>query len=177
MAVYHSLSPTELLNLIFIARPFFRVRIYSEQEKQAGTSRPLHGIASSYRPCFLTIVAIYKSGDTGEASKPHLTFWPPSGFKPTPICVQPSAVCSPRGVIASEPPFQDSSKPVVGTAGTEFFRYRFPRGLSPDRLLHRHNRWLYPARIVRAAIRCTIAPNSRPVKWLSARSGSARKVR
>jgi hypothetical protein len=66
-------------------------------------------------------------------------------------------------VIGSEPPFQKSSKPVVATAGTGFFRHRFLRGLSWDRLLHRQNRWPYPAQIARAAIRFTIAANNRRV--------------
>jgi len=62
-------------------------------------------------------------------------------------------------VIGSEPPFQKASKPVVATDETGFFKHHFLRSLSCDQLPIRHNRRLYPARIVRAAIRCTIAPN------------------
>jgi len=64
-------------------------------------------------------------------------------------------------------PFEKSSRVVVATAGTGYFTSPFLSGLSSDRFLHRHNRWFYPARIVRAAIRCTIAPNSRRVRWLT----------
>jgi len=71
-------------------------------------------------------------------------------------------------VIGSEPPFQKSSRPAIATAGTGFSRHCFLRGLSWDRFLHRHNRWLYPSRIVRAAIRCSFASISRLVRWRTA---------
>ena len=65
--------------------------------------------------------------------------------------------CFSERVIGSGPPFEKSCKPVVATSGSGFFTERCLRGLSWDRFLGRHNRRLYPAGIVRAAIRCTIA--------------------
>ena len=68
-----------------------------------------------------------------------------------------------------EPPVQKSSKPVVTTAGAGFFRHLCISGVFWVRLVCGRRALLYPAGSVSASIRPTIAPNSRRVRWLSAK--------